>query len=126
MKSFIYVLLWTIIFIMFGFYVTNGINKFTYKYKEDISIIENYIEENNWDNAKIELESTIKSWHEKKSIWYKLLNHESFDLVCLHFNILYKSIDIEDKSKSLENIEIIKITLENILEGEKCDLNHIL
>lgn len=126
MKSFFYVLIFTILFIALGFFVTNGVGNFTDTYKNKIDIIENHIENNNWDEAKIILENTSNSWHKEKSIWYKLLNHESFDLICLHFNILDKSIYTNDKSKALENIEIIKITLENILESEKCDLNHIL
>lgn len=126
MKSFIYVLIWTILFITFGFYTTNKVGDFTDDYKSKVTIIENYIEEDNWDDAKIMLKNTYDSWNEEKCIWYKLLNHESFDSICLHFNILDKSIDTNDKSKALENIEIIKVTLGNISESEKCDLNHIL
>ncbi|WP_042274879.1 DUF4363 family protein [[Clostridium] dakarense] len=126
MKSFIYVLIWTILFIIFGFYVTNEVGNFTEDYKNKVTIIENYIEEDNWDDAKTMIKDVSDSWDKEKSPWYKLFNHESFDLISLHFNILNKSINTKDKSKALENIEIIKITLENILESEKCDLNHIL
>lgn len=126
LKSFIYVLIWTILFITFGFYVANGVGNFTENYKNRVTVIENYIEEDNWDDAKIVLKDISDSWDKEKSIWYKLLNHESFDLIILHFNILDKSINTKDKSKALENIEIIKITLGNISENEKCDLNHIL
>ena len=126
LKSFIYVLIWTILFITFGFYVANGVGDFTNGYKNKVTIIENHIEEDNWDDAKIVLKDISDSWDKEKSIWYKLLNHESFDLISLHFNILDKSINTKDKSKASENIEIIKITLGNILENEKCDLNHIL
>ncbi|MBO3443983.1 DUF4363 family protein [Clostridium sp. CCUG 7971] len=126
MRSFVYVLIWTILFITFGFYVTNGIGDFTDDYKNKVTIIENYIEEDNLNDAKIALKEVSSSWNKEKSPWYKLLNHESFDLISLHFNILDKSINTNDKSKALENIEIIKVTLGNILESEKCDLNHIL
>ncbi len=173
MKSFICVLIWTIIFILFGIYVNKGISDFTYLYKDKIIVIENNIENDNWYEAKIQItklknswfekkdiwykllnhtylykdkiiviENNIEndnwyeakiqitklknSWFEKKDIWYKLLNHESFDEISLHINILDKCINIKDKSKSLENIEIIKITLENILENETYDMQHIL
>lgn len=126
MKSFVYVLIWTILFITFGFHVTNEVGDFAEDYKTKVTIIENYIEEDNWDDAKTMIKDISDSWDKEKSPWYKLFNHESFDLISLHFNILSKSINTKDKSKSLENIEIIKITLENILENEKCDLNHIL
>lgn len=126
MKSFICVLIWTIIFILFGVYVNKGISDFTYLYKDKIIVIENNIENDNWYEAKIQITKLKNSWFEKKDIWYKLLNHESFDEISLHINILDKCINIKDKSKSLENIEIIKITLENILENETYDMQHIL
>lgn len=126
MKSFIYVLIWTILFITFGFYITNGVADFAGNYKNKVTIIANYIEEDNWDEAKTTLKDTSNSWYEEKSFWYKLLNHDSFDLICLQLNILDKSIDTNNKSQALQNIEIIKTTLENISENEKCDLNHIL
>lgn len=126
MKSFICVLIWTIIFILFGIYVNKGISDFTYLYKDKIIVIENNIENDNWYEAKIQITKLKNSWFEKKDIWYKLLNHESFDEISLHINILDKCINIKDKSKSLENIEIIKITLENILENETYDMQHIL
>ncbi len=126
MKSFVYVLIWTIIFVSFGFYVNNGVDEFTSIYKNQIIVIEQHIENNQWSDAKIEINSLSNSWLEKKDIWYHLLNHESFDEISLRINVLSKCISIKDKSKSLENIEIIKITLENILENETSDLQHIL
>ena len=126
MKSFIYVFIWTILFVIFGIYVNHKIDNFTAFYRDKILIIESHIEDNNWEDAKIQIDTLKGSWFNKKKIWYKLLNHDSFDEISLHINILNKSIDIEDKSKSLENIEIIKIILENILENETCDIQHIL
>lgn len=126
MKSFIYVLVWTILFILFGVYVNKEIDNFTDLYKNEIIVIENHIENDNWNDAKIKITKLKNSWYEKKGIWYKLLNHEPFDEISLYINILDKCINIKDKSKSLENIEIIKITLENILENETYDIQHIL
>lgn len=126
MKSFICVLIWTILFILFGVYVNKGIGDFTDLYKDEIIVIESYIENDNWHDAKIQITKLKNSWFEKKDIWYKLLNHEPFDEISLHINILDKCINIKDKSKSLENIEIIKTTLENILENETYDIQHIL
>lgn len=126
MKSFICVLVWTILFVLFGVYINKGIDNFTSLYKDEIIVIENHIENDNWYDAKIQITELKNSWFEKKDIWYKFLNHESFDEISLHINVLNKCINLKDKSKSLENIEIIKITLENILENETYDIQHIL
>ena len=65
------------------------------------------------------------TWHKEKEIWYKIVNHEYFDDICLSLNIIEQSIKYDDKLNALEQVETIKMLLNNILESEKCDLNHI-
>lgn len=125
MKSLFSVLTWTFIFLFLGFYINTEIENFSTKYENKISVIENHIIENNWDDAKEELEDLKKSWHKEKNIWYKLLNHEYFNNVSLNLNILDKAISLNDKPLSFEQIELIKMALDNIVESERCDLNHI-
>lgn len=125
MKSLFSVLTWTFIFLFLGFYINTEIENFSTKYENKISIIENHIIENNWDDAKEDLEDLTKSWHKEKNIWYKLLNHEYFNNVSLNLNILDKAISLNDKPLSFEQIELIKMALDNIVESERCDLNHI-
>lgn len=126
LKSFTYVIIWTLLFIFLGVYINFKVSDFTEKYISKIEIIETYIENDDLNSAKDSLSNISNSWHKEKSIWYKTLNHDNFDLVCLYLNILEKSIDINDKSNSLEYIVKIKMTLDNILESEKLDLNHIM
>ena len=126
MKSFISVLVWTILFISLGIFINIKTSDFTHKYSKGIEIIENYIEEDNLEKAKESLVKYSDDWHKENKLWYLLLNHENFDSICLYLNILDKSILVNDKSKCLEYIEKIKSTLSNILENEKCDLSHIM
>lgn len=119
-------MIWTILFVIFGVYINFEINKFTDKYIDEIKVIETYIEDDNYDIPKKSLKSLSESWHKEKRLWYKLLDHDNFDTVCLYLNILEKGIDTKNKSQSLEYIQRIIMTLENILEGEKCDWNHIM
>lgn len=126
MKSFISVIVWTVIFICFGIFLNTKISNFTNKYSDNIEIVQNYIEEDNLKKAKESLIKYSDDWHKENKLWYLLLNHENFDSICLYLNILDKSILANDKSKSLEYIEKIKYTLDNILENEKCDFSHIM
>lgn len=126
MKSLIYVLIYTILFVSFGFYINSEIYEFTDKYTYNVDIIETYIKQDNWKTAKYELDKYKKDFHEEKGMWYKLLNHDYFDNVCLYLDILDGSIYSNDKAISLEQISKIKTTLDNILESVKCDLDHIL
>ena len=125
MKSLIYTLIWTTLFISFGFYVNSEIYEFTDKYTSKIDIIEIHIKQNNWESAKTELDKYNKAFYSEKNSWYKLLNHDYFDSLCLYLDILDGSIYSKDKSMSFEQIVRIKATLNYILESERCDLNHI-
>ena len=125
MKSLIYILIWTTLFILFGFYVNSEIYEFTDKYISKIDIIEIHIKQDDWESAKTELDKYNKAFYSEKNSWYKLLNHDYFDSVCLYLDILDGSIYSKDKSMSFEQIVRIKTTLDNILESEKCDLDHI-
>lgn len=125
MKNLIYVLVWTVVFIIFGILVTVNVSDFTEKYTRKIEIIGSYIESDDWDLADRDLKNLNKEWHEEKKGWYKLLDHEYFDEVCLNLEILSKYILVRDKSKALEKIEYIKSNLNNILESDRCDSNHI-
>ena len=125
MKSLIYTLIWTTLFILFGFYVNSEIYEFTDKYISKIDIIEIHIKQDDWESAKVELDKYNKAFYSEKNSWYKLLNHDYFDSVCLYLDILDGSIYSKDKSMSFEQIVRIKTTLDNILESERCDLDHI-
>jgi len=125
LKSLIYILIWTTLFILFGFYVNSEIYEFTDKYTSKIDIIEIHIKQDDWESAKAELDKYNKDFYGEKNSWYKLLNHDYFDSVCLYLDILDGSIYSKDKPMSFEQIARIKTTLDNILESEKCDLDHI-
>ncbi|VIF60352.1 Uncharacterised protein [Clostridioides difficile] len=125
MKSTTFVILWTILFVLFGFYVNNKLYDFTEGYKNNLSVLEKSIENENWEKAQKEADSISTSWNKEKNHWYKVLNHEYFDEIGLRFNILDKAIYTENKLKSLEEIESIKTYLGNIIESVKFDVNYI-
>ncbi|HBG1513914.1 TPA: DUF4363 family protein, partial [Clostridioides difficile] len=123
MKSTTFVILWTILFVLFGFYVNNKLYDFTEGYKDNISVLEKSIENEDWEKAQKEADSISTSWNKEKNHWYKVLNHEYFDEIGLRFNILDKAIYTENKLKSLEEVESIKTYLGNIIESVKFDVN---
>ncbi|CCL33970.1 DUF4363 family protein [Clostridioides difficile] len=125
MKSTTFVILWTILFVLFGFYVNNKLYDFTEGYKDNISVLEKSIENEDWEKAQKEADSISTSWNKEKNHWYKVLNHEYFDEIGLRFNILDKAIYTENKLKSLEEVESIKTYLGNIIESVKIDVNYI-
>ena len=125
MKRIIGVLIWTLLFISLGIYSENKIYDFTNKFKSEIELIQKNIEDDNLEKVSNDIKKWSKSWHKEKEIWYKIVNHEYFDDICLYLNIIEQSIKYDDKLNALEQVETIKMLLNNILESEKCDLNHI-
>ncbi|MCC0650570.1 DUF4363 family protein [Clostridioides sp. ZZV15-6598] len=125
MKSTTFVILWAVLFMLFGFYVNNKLYDFTEDYKNNISILEKSIENEEWEKAQKEADSISTRWSKERNHWYKVLNHEYFDEIGLRFNILDKAIYTENKLKSLEEVESIKTYLGNIVESVKFDINYI-
>ena len=125
MKRIIGVLIWTLLFISLGIYSENKIYDFTNKFKSEIELIQKNIEDDNLEKVSNDIKKWSKSWHKEKEIWYKIVNQEYFDDICLSLNIIEQSIKYDDKLNALEQVETIKMLLNNILESEKCDLNHI-
>lgn len=124
MKTFIAVLLSTITFVIFGFFMQHKIIEFTDKYEKKISIIENEIQNDNLETAQKLVNSFIDSWQKDINFWYYLLNHEFFDEITSSIQIIEKSIETQDKIVSMIYIELIKVNLQNILQYEKLDLDH--
>lgn len=125
MKSTTFVIIWAILFLLFGFYINNKLYDFTEGYKDNMSILEKSIENEDWEKAQKEADSISTRWDKERSHWYKVLNHEYFDEIGLKFNILDKAIYTENKLKSLEEVEGIKTYLGNIVESVKFDINYI-
>ncbi|MCC0637472.1 MULTISPECIES: DUF4363 family protein [unclassified Clostridioides] len=125
MKSTTFVILWAVLFMLFGFYVNNKLYDFTEDYKNNMSILEKSIENEEWEKAQKEADSISTRWSKERNHWYKVLNHEYFDEIGLKFNILDKAIYTENKLKSLEEVESIKTYLGNIVESVKFDINYI-
>ncbi len=125
MKSLVFVLIWTILFTSLGIYSNNELSNFTERFETNIINIEKSIKNNQWNDAKNELSSFSKDYNNEKDTWYRLLDHTYFDDICLYICILEDSIYLEDKSKSLEQVEYIKTTLGDLIESNRFDINHI-
>ena len=125
MKRVIADLIWTLLFISLGIYSENKIYDFTNNFKYKIELIQKDIENDKLNKVETDIKDWSKLWHKEKEIWYKIVDHEYFDDICLSLNILEQSIKYNDKLAALEQVETIKMLLNNILESEKCDWNHI-
>lgn len=51
MKFIIFVILWIILFVLFGFYVNNKLYDFIEGYKDNIFVLEKFIENEDWEKV---------------------------------------------------------------------------
>ena len=125
MKSFIYVTLWTILFVISGFYLEYDLERFVSSYSDDVNRVEELIINDKYDLARKEVLTITKEFNEHKSKWYKLIDHTYYNdiLFCLH--VLENDANLEDKSLYLEYINRIKNGFVNMLQDEICDMNHV-
>ncbi|WP_343337053.1 hypothetical protein TPELB_21730 [Terrisporobacter petrolearius] len=125
MKSSYFVIAWTILFIILGLFNHDKINEFSSDYIDQVNVIEEKIKEDKWEQALYILKDTKMNLDEEKNVWYKLINHCYFNEIFASLEILNQSICLEEKMISLQEIEKIKIVLENLMEDECYNLNRI-
>ncbi|MEW9079302.1 DUF4363 family protein [Terrisporobacter glycolicus] len=125
MKSSYFVIAWTVVFIILGLFNHEKINEFSSNYIDQINVIEEKIKEDKWDQASYILKDTKMDLEEEKNVWYKLINHGYFNEIFASLEVLNQSICLEEKMISLQEIEKVKMVLENLMEDECYNLNRI-
>lgn len=125
MKSSYVALTWTVIFIILGFLNHQKIDEFSNTYLDRFNSIEENIKEDKWEQASYNIKDARMDLEKEKNIWYKLINHGYFNEIFAAIGVIEQSIYMEDKMITLQEIEKVKIVLENLMEDECYNLNRI-
>lgn len=126
MKSIIFTILWTVILIIFGVFISIKLEDFSIKYTKEMNNLEIYVKSENWEKCKEYTDKLKHSFKNESKPFFKFLNHCYISDIELAFNILSDGIYLKDVSTCLEQIDIIKISLHRLIESEKYNLDHIL
>ena len=125
MKSSFFVIVGTILFIFLGVLNHDKINEFSNTYLEEFNTIELNIKNENWNEASTMLLNVEDKLESEKNTWYKLINHGYFNEIFASIQILKQSINLKNKMISLQELEKIKMVLENLMEDECYNFNRI-
>ncbi|MFI3209516.1 MAG: DUF4363 family protein [Peptostreptococcaceae bacterium] len=125
MKSFIIVVIWSICFLIFGIEVENRMGKLSESFNNQLEVIDKEMYDENFDNAYELSKIFTERWEKESKVWYYFLNHEYFDDVYFYSKILTHSIEHKNFTNSFEYIEKIKMAIDNIIQYEKLDLDHV-
>ena len=125
MKSSFFVIVGTILFIFLGVLNHDKINEFSNTYLEEFNTIELNIKNENWNEASTMLLNVEDQLGSEKNTWYKLINHGYYNEIFASIQILKQSINLKNKMISLQELEKIKMVLENLMEDECYNFNRI-
>lgn len=126
LKSIIFTMIWTILLVSLGLFVSFKAEDFADKYVESLNKLEISIKNEDWQ-ACDKLNNKLKeNFAEDSKHWFKFLNHSHLGDIELSFNILSDGIYLKDIGTCLEQIENIKIYLHRMIESERYNLDHIL
>lgn len=119
------VIVWTIIFIIISLFIHKKTDELAVKYINEFNKIEYSIKNDDWDIPSTKLKELKSLITKEKNTWYKLINHGYFNEIFMSMEILEESIYLKDKMISLQEIEKIKMTFQNLEEDECCCFNRI-
>ena len=125
MKSSFFVIVGTILFIFLGVLNHDKINEFSNTYLEEFNTIELNIKNENWNESSTMLLNVEDQLESEKNTWYKLINHGYFNEIFASIQILKQSINLKNKMICLQELEKIKMVLENLMEDECYNFNRI-
>ena len=125
MKSSFFVIVGTILFIFLGVLNHDKIKEFSNTYLEEFNTIELNIKNENWNEASTMLLNVEDQLDTEKNTWYKLINNVYFNEIFASIQILKQSINLKNKMISLQELEKIKMVLENLMEDECYNFNRI-
>ena len=125
MKFSFFVIVGTILFIFLGVLNHDKINEFSNTYLEEFNTIELNIKNENWNESSTMLLNVEDQLESEKNTWYKLINHGYFNEIFASIQILKQSINLKNKMISLQELEKIKMVLENLMEDECYNFNRI-
>ena len=125
MKSSFFVIVGTILFIFLGVLNHDKINEFSNTYLEEFNTIELNIKNENWNESSTMLLNVEDQLGSEKNTRYKLINHGYFNEIFASIQILKQSINLKNKMISLQELEKIKMVLENLMEDECYNFNRI-
>lgn len=126
MKQAIIMIICIAIVVIGGIYEIKYLNKSSQFLRADIEYIQNAINNNNYEIAKTQINSTYASWKNVKKIWNIFVSHEELDDIDDAMIELKEHLDYENEEECLVAIEKIKNGLEHTVKRQEVRLDNIL
>ena len=130
MKNIITVLitvsLLTLLILVSGVLAKNSLKKSSEKLENYIALIEDDIENGEWENAQIILSELQKDWHETKASWAMLTDHMEIDNIDEALARFSKYLETRQLPLMLAELAVLKRYFRHIPQKESLSLENVL
>ncbi len=126
MKQVVVMIICIVIVVVSGVCEIKYLSKSSLYLMSDMEYIQNAINNNNYDLAISQSETTYNSWSDIKKVWNIFVNHEEIDDIETAMIDLKEHLKFENKEESLVAIEKIKSDLEHTVKRQKLSIDNIL
>lgn len=120
--SFIVLLIMILVWVWFHF---TSIELITSFFWEDLINLSNYIYNDNWDKAEVNLAVYIKKWENARNLWVYFINQKDIDQIDKGFKMLNVYINNFNKTMAQAQIEELRVLFNVIKENECLSLENI-
>lgn len=126
MKQVIIMITCIVIIVAGGIYEIKYLNKSSLYIRAEIEYIKNAINNNNYELAKQQINSTYESWKNVKKIWNIFVSHEEIDSIDEAMIDLKEYLDYENNEECVVATEKILNGLEHTVQRQEVRLDNIL
>jgi len=126
LKPLIIISVLTALLITGGCLTLYALNSESQRLNDSLSILEEDIENQNWDTAAKKLEEFHSRWDKISSFWAMLIDHYEIDNIELALSHLVSHVKSQDKNEALSEMSSLKTLIKHIPAKESFNLKNIL
>lgn len=91
-----------------------------------LSVVEENVNNNNWQKAAEQAQSTLDDWTKNENYYMAVLWHQHIDDVSVAMNQLIYDIELRDKEEALDSIIEARTIIIDMIEMESLSIGNVL
>ncbi len=125
MKPLIIIIALTVLLIAGGCLTLYALNSESERLNNSLSILEEDIENQNWEDAAKKLEEFHRKWDKTGLIWSMLVDHYEIDNIEMVLSQLISYVKTHDKNEALSKMSSLRTLIKHIPAKEAFSLQNI-
>jgi len=125
LKPLIIIISLTILIVAGGAITLYALNSEAQKLDSDLSVLEEFIENQSWNTASEKLEEFHGKWYKTSSFWSILIDHYEIDNIELLLSQLASYVKNKNKNDALSSVSSLKTLIKHIPDKESLRLKNV-